>query len=150
MVKTTLLEEARILVGEVRDPEIPSLTIAELGILRDVKIEGDLVIVTITPTYSGCPAMAVITDDIATVLRAGGHESRIETVLRPAWTTDWLSEEAKVKLLAEGVAPPGPTLCPQCSSDDVTVVSEFGSTACQAQFVCSACSEPFPKFKTHQ
>ncbi len=138
----------RDIVAAVNDPELPSITIAELGILRDVRMDGETVVVSITPTYSGCPAMGVIAEDIAAALRAHSYESRIETVLSPAWTTDWMSESAKQKLREEGVAPPGDAICPQCSSDDIRIVSEFGSVACQALHACVSCGEPFPYFKT--
>lgn len=144
---SALLEAARSVVAEVRDPELPSLTIADLGILRDVRLEGTTVVVAITPTYSGCPAMDVIAEDITAALRGHAMEARVETVLSPAWTTDWMTDEAKAKLQAAGVAPPGGWQCPRCESDDVRTLSEFGSTACQAFLVCNTCSEPFPYFK---
>ena len=147
---SALLEAARSVVAEVRDPEIPSLTIADLGILRDVRLEGDMVVVSITPTYSGCPAMGVIAEDITAALRSHTMESRIETVLSPAWTTDWMTDEAKAKLLAAGVGAPDTRQCPQCASDDLRTLSEYGSTACQSFLVCNACSETFPFFKAHR
>jgi len=142
-----MLSAVRDIVSAVKDPELPSVTIDELGILRDVRMDGDTVVVSITPTYSGCPAMDVIAEDIAAALRTHSYESRIETVLSPAWTTDWLSETARQKLRDEGVAPPGESICPQCSSEDTRTVSEFGSVACQALHVCVGCGEPFPYFK---
>lgn len=145
-----MLDSLREIVSSVRDPELPSLTIDELGILREVAIEGDTVVVSITPTYSGCPAMDVIAEDIVAALRSNSYECRVETVLSPAWTTEWLSESAKEKLLAVGIGPPGSLHCPQCGSADIATVSEFGSTACQALRVCSACREPFPYFKRLQ
>jgi len=149
-VSSANARSAREIVAAVRDPELPSLTIDELGILRDVRLEGETVVVSITPTYSGCPAMGVIADDIVAALRANSLESRVETVLSPAWSSDWLSDTAKAKLRAAGVAPPGSLSCPRCDSSDVRTVSEFGSTACQALVVCRSCGEPFPHFKTHQ
>ena len=142
-----MLSTVRDIVANVKDPELPSITIEELGILRDVRMDGDTVVVSITPTYSGCPAMDVISEDIVFALRSHSYESRVETVLSPAWSTDWLSESAKEKLRKEGVAPPGQSICPQCSSDDVRTVSEFGSVACQALHVCANCGEPFSYFK---
>ena len=147
-MKSATLGRVRDIVATVKDPELPSITIEELGILRDVRMDGATVVVTITPTYSGCPAMDVIAEDIAGALRSHSYESRIETVLSPAWTTDWMSESAREKLRREGVAPPGQSQCPQCRSDDVRVVSTFGSVACQALHVCESCGEPFPHFKT--
>lgn len=146
---SVLLDTARRAVAAVRDPELPSVTIEELGILRDVRIDGGTVVVAITPTYSGCPAMDVISEDIVSALRSIGRECRIETVLSPPWSTDWMTESAKRKLLESGVAPPGAMQCPNCRSGDVETISEFGSTACQALRVCRSCSEPFPHFKPH-
>ncbi len=139
----------------VVDPEIPVLTIADIGILRDVAIEGDVVVVTITPTYSGCPAMDMIRDEITAALaRAGYEHSEVRTQYAPAWTTDWMSEGGKRRLAEFGIAPPqaasqprGPVLCPRCRTAETHVVSEFGSTACKALFVCDQCGEPFDYFK---
>ena len=141
-------------VATVVDPEIPVLTIEDLGVLRGVSVEDDgTVVVTITPTYSGCPAMQLIEDQIAITLELEGVDQyRIDTVFSPAWTTDWMSNEAKKKLRSVGIAPPnkasGPeVLCPRCSSDHTRTVSEFGSTACKALMVCDNCQEPFDFFK---
>lgn len=146
------LGEAREAVGSVVDPEIPVLTIGDLGIVRDVVLEGADVAVTITPTYSGCPAMSVIESDIRESLMVAGAESvSVSTVHGPAWTTDWISESGRRKLAAFGIAPPGDpaeVICPQCSSDETRLISEFGSTACKALLVCEACGEPFDHFKT--
>lgn len=147
MVKSAMLGAVRDIVAAVRDPELPSVTIEELGILRDVRMDGTTVVVSITPTYSGCPAMDVIAEDIAAALRAHSYESRIETVLSPAWSTDWMSDSAREKLRQEAVAPPGELKCPQCGSEDVRTVSEFGAVACQALHACVSCGEPFPYFK---
>jgi ring-1,2-phenylacetyl-CoA epoxidase subunit PaaD len=153
MVMTVALEE---LLAEVVDPEIPVLTIAELGMLRDVSVAADgQIMVTITPTYSGCPALAVIEEDIRAVLRKAGFEHVVvNTVFSPAWTTDWMSGDARRKLNEYGIAPPGPAggeqqavLCPRCSAATTSTVSPFGSTACKALMVCSACGEPFDYFK---
>ena len=150
---------------EVKDPEVPVLSVVELGIVRDVRVEGAGATVTITPTYSGCPAMRVIEEDIAAALSARGIAPvRIETVYAPAWTTDWLSAEAKRKLNDYGIAPPGPApketlvsltraaaverpTCPYCGSRDTSIRSEFGSTACKAIGYCQACEQPFEAFK---
>jgi ring-1,2-phenylacetyl-CoA epoxidase subunit PaaD len=155
------VDEITRAVGAVPDPEIPVLTIADLGILRGVEVTDGLVTVTITPTYSGCPAMDVITDDVRAVLAAHGHpDAVVRTVLAPAWTTDWMTDAGKAKLTAYGIAPPsgraavgGPvrlTLsvrCPQCGSLDTRESSRFGSTACKSLWVCGACREPFDHFK---
>lgn len=150
------LDEIRALVAAVPDPEIPVLTIEDLGILRDVALEDDHVVVTITPTYSGCPAIEAIRADIGERLRGhGGPEVEVRTVLAPAWTTEWMSEAGREKLRRYGIAPPGPQLlaigvcCPRCGSMDTRELSRFGATACQAQYVCQACLEPFDHFKAH-
>ena len=142
----------------VVDPEIPVLTIGDLGILRDVRMAGDEVVVTITPTYVGCPAMVEIRENIERALGEAGVEAfRVETSLSPAWTTDWMSEAGRRKLLEYGIAPPqdrgegaAPTIsCPQCGSEDTRLISEFGSTACKSLRQCNACLEPFDHFKCH-
>ena len=157
-----LVVQARAAVERVCDPEIPTLTIADLGVLRDVRNDDGCAVVVITPTYSGCPAMDTIADDIRTALNeAGIGEHRIETVLSPAWTTDWLSEQGREKLLAQGIAPPvgraqgkrallgagEAVTCPRCGGRDTQVISEFGSTACKALYRCQSCLEPFDYFK---
>ena len=134
----------------VKDPEIPVLSIWELGILRGVTVEGDTVVVTITPTYSGCPAMDAVAQDIVTAVQAAGYANcRIVTRWAPAWSTSWMSADGREKLRRYGIAPPGETrlCCPHCQSTDVELVSEFGSTACKALYQCRACSEPFDFFK---
>jgi ring-1,2-phenylacetyl-CoA epoxidase subunit PaaD len=150
VVKSARLEAVRTIVAEVRDPELPSLTIQDLGVLRDVRLDGETVVVTITPTYSGCPAMGVITEDIVAALRMHSLDSRVETVLSPAWTTDWMSEAARAKLMDAGVGAPGSRRCPNCGSDQTRSLSEYGSTACQALHTCDSCLETFPFFKTHR
>lgn len=156
MVTATITTQlVRRLLDEVVDPEIPVLTIAELGILRDVEVTDDgSVLVTLTPTYSGCPAMDLVRRQVRSVLEAHGIGSvRVRTVYAPAWTSDWLSEEARRKLASAGIAPPGraadpgPVVCPRCASEETRVVSEFGSTACKALSVCERCGEPFDRFK---
>lgn len=140
-------------LDSVVDPEIPVLTIRDLGILRGVRMNDGEVIVTITPTYSGCPAMVDIRDSIELALKTAGVEKfRVETRLAPAWTTDWMSEEGRQKLLEYGIAPPrrnSKIHCPQCESEDTRLISEFGSTACKALHQCNACLEPFDHFKCH-
>ena len=147
-------------LGDVADPEIPVLTIADLGIVRDVIID-DQVTVQLTPTYSGCPATEVIEQSVVDALRDKGVDSvRIERVLSPPWTTDWITEEGRAKLREYGIAPPEkstgkrelmhgtrPIACPRCDSTNTVVVSEFGSTACKASYKCSDCLEPFEYFK---
>jgi ring-1,2-phenylacetyl-CoA epoxidase subunit PaaD len=142
-------------VAGVRDPEIRVLTIAELGILRDVTVDSGHVTVTITPTYSGCPAMDVIRADIRAALHRAGHdEVEIRTVLSPPWSTDWIAAAGREKLAAAGVAPPGKVVqltlsvrCPQCGSPDTEQLSRFGSTACKSLWRCRACREPFDAIK---
>jgi len=154
------------LLAAVTDPEIPVLTIADLGILRGVSVRADgRVEVTITPTYSGCPAMDVIRADVENALRAAGYSDvAVRLALSPAWTTDWITPAGRAKLAAYGIAPPGPARpdpagrrgavtvrlsvrCPQCGSPDTRESSRFGSTPCKALYVCAACREPFDHFK---
>ena len=146
---------------EVADPEIPVLTIVDLGIVRVVKQEGDHVQVTITPTYTGCPAMKLIEDQIIEKLHEKGiRDVGVDLVISPAWTTDWISEEGRNKLREYGIAPPEeevdksvlfakPTVvpCPRCNSQNTRMISLFGSTACKAQYQCNDCLEPFDYFK---
>jgi ring-1,2-phenylacetyl-CoA epoxidase subunit PaaD len=137
---------------QVPDPEIPVISVTDLGIVRDVIWDGDTLEVSVTPTYSGCPATSVIAMDIETALKDHGvTDVRIKTLLSPAWTTDWLTDDARIKLEKYGIAPPkpsgGPDRCPQCKSTDVTRVSQFGSTPCKAQWRCNDCLEPFDYFK---
>jgi ring-1,2-phenylacetyl-CoA epoxidase subunit PaaD len=141
-------------VAGVADPELRVVTIEELGILRDVTVDGDRATVTITPTYSGCPAMDVIRADIRSAARRAGFSSvDVRTVLSPAWSTDRISESGRAKLAAAGIAPPGPLLlhisprCPHCGSPDTQQLSRFGSTACKALWRCRACAEPFDAVK---
>jgi ring-1,2-phenylacetyl-CoA epoxidase subunit PaaD len=145
------------IAADLPDPELPVVTIADLGILRDVTEDDQgRVHVQITPTYSGCPAMETISEDLVEALTAAGYQHvDVEFVLAPAWTTDWMTEEAKSKLAAYGVAPPGPVSlalsvrCPQCGSLDTRESSRFGSTACKSLWVCRSCREPFDHFKAH-
>ena len=160
----TTAAEVREWIGAVPDPEIPVITIADLGILRDVQVDGDAVRVQITPTYSGCPAMDTIRDDVVLALTAAGFaDVEVRLVLSPAWTTDWMSDAGKQKLREYGIAPPsgraavpaGPirlalsVRCPRCGSLDTREVSRFGSTSCKALYECRACLEPFDHFKVH-
>ena len=154
-------QEITDVLEAVKDPEIPVISIRELGVLRGVKVHGDEVEVTITPTYSGCPAMDVMKFDVEKALRGAGIERfSVKQVLSPAWTTDWISESGKQKLSDYGIAPPPHssdiralkggtpvTACPQCSSTDTVLISQFGSTACKALYRCKTCLEPFDLFK---
>ncbi len=156
-------DEVYEILGTVMDPEVPVISVVELGIVRDVEVQGDDVRITITPTYSGCPAMHEIEADIRSALVAKGAGSvSVNLVLSPAWTTDWIGPEAREKLRAYGIAPPGraepqglitltrarvPVACPFCGSSDTRLQSEFGSTACKAIHVCNACRQPFDEFK---
>ena len=135
-------------LDEVKDPEIPALSIWELGVLQDVIERDGQVTVVITPTYSGCPAMAHIENQIVNCLDAHGvSRAVVQTRLAPAWSTDWMDADGRAALRNYGIAPPGSTACPQCGSGDTEVVSEFGSTACKALYRCLACLEPFDHFK---
>jgi ring-1,2-phenylacetyl-CoA epoxidase subunit PaaD len=157
-----LRQRAWKVAASVVDPEIPVLTIADLGVLREVAVDNGRVEVTITPTYSGCPAMNMITLEIELALeREGFRHSRVHTVLSPAWTTDWMSEDGCRKLREYGIAPPQAAssrralfgveqvACPQCGSKNAEVLSEFGSTSCKALWRCKDCREPFDYFKCH-
>ena len=154
-------------LADVLDPEVPVLSVVELGIVRDVEVTPDAVTVVVTPTYSGCPAIKVIEDDILAALRAHGHaDARVRTSFAPAWTTDWIGDDAKAKLRAYGIAPPRPTAddgglvqllrrrdpaptpCPFCGSTRTALRSEFGSTACKSMYYCDACCQPFEGFKS--
>lgn len=170
----TLLGEVRALLDQVTDPEIPVVTIAQLGILRGVHRAADgSVEVVITPTYSGCPAMDQIEDDVLSLLAAHGVEARVVKRLAPAWTTDWISASGRERLREFGIAPPhhgactaGASViqfapksrahhvymavaCPRCDSKNTTEISHFGSTACKALYRCLDCMEPFDLFKPH-
>jgi ring-1,2-phenylacetyl-CoA epoxidase subunit PaaD len=162
--RTTPEQQAWDIAATVCDPEIPVLTIADLGILRNVEVAAEKVTVTITPTYSGCPAMDAIRDDLkAAFAKEGYQDVRVDLVLAPAWTTDWMTSEGKQKLQEYGIAPPsgmsnaarhaGPirlslaVKCPQCASLNTKELTRFGSTSCKALYVCQDCKEPFDYFK---
>lgn len=152
------------LLREVKDPEVPALDVVELGIVRAVTCSGSVIRVDITPTYSGCPALKTIEDDIISALASHGYpDAEVRTVYSPAWTTDWLGAEAKEKLRAYGIAPPHTVeaqplvmlerarkavQCPFCGSSDTEEKSEFGSTACKAIHFCNGCHQPFDSFKS--
>ncbi len=158
-------------LSAISDPEIPVISLAELGILRDIQVADDGVTeVVITPTYSGCPAMGQIEDDVRSKLQELGIHARVVTRLAPAWTTDWMTPQAKEKLRAYGIAPPArqscasaahtlkfsrrarvvdTVACPRCASTNTTEITAFGSTACKAQYRCLSCMEPFDYFKPY-
>ena len=160
-------EEVMTVLMTVMDPEVPVISVVDLGIIRDASVERDgthtRVRVTVTPTYSGCPAMREIEADIrAALVNAGATEVVVNTVYAPAWTTDWIGPDAREKLRAYGIAPPGKAepaglitltrrrataTCPFCGSTDTRLQSEFGSTACKAIHVCNSCRQPFDEFK---
>ncbi len=154
------------LAGRVPDPEMPMLTLADLGVLREVQVEGGHVVATITPTYSGCPAMATMRDDLVhTLIDHGFTDVQVRVSLSPAWSSDWITARGRAALVAHGVSAPGPapqrhgpvalTLrpiprqlqCPRCGSEDAAVTSEFGPTACTALYRCRSCLEPFEHVK---
>ncbi len=159
--------DPREVAGTVVDPELPVLTLAELGVLRDVRLHDGTVVVDLTPTYTGCPAMGVMRADLLNALHAAGFDDvEVRTVLSPAWTSDWISAEGRRKLAEAGIAPPGPAPdrapgpvplrlgpsrrtapCPLCGSPDTEEVSEFGATACTALRRCRSCREPFEHVK---
>lgn len=157
------IDEITDLVGAVPDPEVPVLTIADLGVLRGVEEHDGVVVATLTPTYSGCPAMEHISAQVAEVLASTGRPHEVRTTLTPAWTTEWISAEGRVKLRRFGIAPPQgtprtgtatpvaisptPVPCPRCGSRTTELISEFGSTACKSLHRCRSCLEPFDHFK---
>jgi ring-1,2-phenylacetyl-CoA epoxidase subunit PaaD len=158
--KRDALREAFLAAASVPDPEIPCVTVADLGILRSVEIVDGVAVARLTPTYSGCPAVVAIELAVEAALREAGFPARIERVLSPAWTTDWISAEGREKLAAYGIAPPRKAsnsirslfgeevvACPKCGSQETERLAEFGSTACKALWRCTACREPFDYFK---
>jgi ring-1,2-phenylacetyl-CoA epoxidase subunit PaaD len=172
LVHSTDVALARAVASTVVDPELPMLTLADLGVLRDVEVDEGRVVVSITPTYTGCPAMATMRDDLVRTLQEQGFaDVEVRVALHPAWTTDWITPVGKAALAAAGISPPGPVSagsttgnsagpvtirlaptrralsCPQCASTDVALVSEFGSTACKALYRCRSCLEPFDHVK---
>lgn len=150
------------ILQQIPDPEIPVISIVELGVIRDIKADGKKVEVTLTPTYSGCPAMKQMEDDVVKALKENGFEEvTVKITYTPAWSTDWLTEEAKIKLKKYGIAPPEESTsdksfltgkhknitCPRCGSTHTRLISQFGSTACKALYQCEDCLEPFDYFK---
>ena len=159
MVTLLKTDDVLEILDLVKDPEIPVVSVRDMGIIRRVEYAGDRLKVVITPTYSGCPAMEVIERDISAMLKLHGlNDFDVETEISPAWTTDWITEAGRQKLREYGIAPPAnrgkaalmgqeAVACPQCGSPDTVLVSEFGSTACKALFKCRDCLETFDYFK---
>ena len=164
-VVSAVLTQAHAVAASVTDPEMPMLTLEDLGVLRGVREEDDQVVVTITPTYSGCPAMATMRDDLVHRLGDAGYDARVEIALSPAWSSDWITDHGRAALRAHGLSAPGPaprregpvplTLlptkravsCPRCGAGDGHLTSEFGATACKALYRCESCLEPFEHVK---
>ena len=157
---TADLDELTMLVHDVEDPELPHVTIGDLGIVRSVTADGETARIELTPTYTGCPATEQIRDDVEAAARAAGYEPEVRMVMSPAWTTDWITERGRERLLAAGITPPppvgdpgapvpvaGPVACPRCGSMQTRLITEFGATACKASYVCRTCAEPFEAFK---
>jgi ring-1,2-phenylacetyl-CoA epoxidase subunit PaaD len=153
---------ARAVAAAVTDPELPMLTLEDLGVLRGVREDDGQVVVTITPTYSGCPAMATMRDDLVHRLSDAGYAARVEVALSPAWSSDWITETGRAKLRAAGYSAPGPAArqvsislgptrrapsCPLCGSGSTVLLSEFGATSCKALYRCRECLEPFEHVK---
>jgi ring-1,2-phenylacetyl-CoA epoxidase subunit PaaD len=157
---TREVELAWELLASVPDPELPTVSVVDLGIARDVQYDGGRLVVSITPTYSGCPAMREIEDDVRARLLERFDDVEVRTVLSPPWTTDWITEDGRRRLAGSGIAPPGvrmlpllasgrPVACPHCGSADVEELAGFGSTACKALWRCTSCREPFDYVKAH-
>ena len=158
---TTLVDADALdaLVRELDDPELPHVTIGDLGIVRSVDVEGGRAHIVLTPTYTGCPATEQIRDDVAAIVRDAGYEPDVTMAMSPAWSTDWITERGHERLRAAGIAPPPPAAepgtvpvdlpvpCPRCGSRRTRLISQFGGTACKASYVCGSCSEPFEFFK---
>jgi len=163
MVTDALRAQVVAWLDDVPDPELPPVSITDLGIVRDVSVDGDTVVVALTPTYAGCPATDAIAADVKRALHDRGIDRvRIERRLSPPWTTDWITPRGRERLQAEGIAPPGaagladgPVVvgtivrCPRCASSSTTEISHFGSTPCKALYRCDACKEPFDYVKPH-
>ena len=159
MTRTIDLAALDRLVRDVDDPELPHVTIGDLGIVRSVHLEHDRAVVVLTPTYSGCPATEQIRDDVADVVTAAGFVADIRVAHSPAWSTDWITDRGRERLNDAGITPPPPApepgtvpvelpvACPRCGSRRTRLVSQFGATACKASYVCTACTEPFEAFK---
>jgi len=156
-----VIDEAALdlLIREIDDPELPHVTIGDLGIVRSVDVESGTATVVLTPTYTGCPATEQIRDDVEAAVRGAGYDADVHFTISPAWTTDWITDRGRERLLAAGITPPPPVTepgvtfvdppvaCPRCSSRRTRLISRFGGTACKASYVCNACTEPFELFK---
>lgn len=160
MITARCSDELRRLIHDVEDPELPHVTIGDLGMVRNVEVEGAIAHITITPTYTGCPATEQIRDDVALAVVAAGFTPVISFALSPPWTTDWITKRGLERLHEAGIAPPKHTAagvsasglaefieCPRCGSRRTRLVTFFGSTACKASYSCQACLEPFDQFK---
>ncbi len=160
MLTAAELARAEAVAAAVPDPEIPVVTVGDLGILRRIREVGGVVVAELTPTYTGCPAVEVIEEAVLGALHGAGFRARVARVMAPAWTTDWITPEGREKLRTFGIAPPEPgrgrgrgrfaersVACPRCGSADTVEISPFGSTPCKAQYRCRACAEPFDAFK---
>lgn len=161
MNDTDRIARAWTRIRSVHDPELPFLTVEEMGMVRGVRLDNGQIVVSLTPTYSGCPATDVISEDVTAAVQAVEPDARIEVVLTPAWTTDWILPSAHEKMRMHGIAPPEQSSadrafltgegkiipCPRCQSLNTRMVSAFGSTACKAHFTCEDCLEPFEHFK---
>jgi len=167
MVAAVDIQNARKIAASVPDPELPFLTLEDLGILRDVVLQSDVIVAKLAPTYIGCPAVSVIEQDVLRALTDAGFKARVERVESPAWSTSWITEQGLEKLKRNGISPPEPNptratningielfavrsvVCPRCTSTQTEKLSEFGSTPCKAQYRCNSCLEPFDHFKCH-
>lgn len=158
-MSATAVAELDVIVRDIEDPELPHVTIGDLGIVRSVTVDGTSARVVLTPTYTGCPATEQIRDDVETAVVRAGYSPDVTFAISPAWTTDWITERGRERLLAAGIAPPPavadpdvtvvdpPVACPRCASRRTRLISQFGATACKASYVCRSCSEPFELFK---
>lgn len=158
---TTRLDPAALdeLVRDIEDPELPHVTIGDLGIVRSVAVDGEVATVTLTPTYTGCPATEQIRDDVSAAVERAGYVADVSLTMSPAWSTDWITERGHQRLRTAGIAPPPPAgeqgtvpvdlpvPCPRCSSRRTRLISQFGATACKASYICESCAEPFEFFK---
>jgi len=167
MVASVDIDNARTVAASVPDPELPFLTVEDLGILREVVLEADVVVARLTPTYIGCPAVSVIEQDVLRALNDAGFKARVVRVESPAWSTSWITDQGLEKLKSNGISPPESgkdnviksasielfvqrcVACPRCASSQTEKLSEFGSTPCKAQYRCNNCLEPFDHFKCH-
>lgn len=151
--------DVETLIHDIEDPELPHVTIGDLGIVRSVSVDGTTVVVDLTPTYTGCPATEQIREDVEAAIRSAGYEPSVRMVISPAWTTDWITPRGHERLRSAGIAPPPPAAepgtvpvdlpvpCPRCGSRRTRLISHFGGTACKATLVCESCAEPFEHFK---